>query len=280
MSGILYVCGTPIGNLEDLSFRTLRILKEVDFIAAEDTRHTVKLLNFYDVTTSLISYHEHNKAEKGPHIIRLLQEDKNVALVTDAGMPGISDPGEDLIRLSHEYGITVTSSPGPTAVTTAVALSGLSTRKFIFEGFLPQNKKDRKEILSELKEQQRTIVFYEAPHHLVKTLQDIEEIIGKRKLALIRELTKKFEEILHFETGEALEYFKTAEPKGEYVIVLEGMSASEAKENRDAQWEDLSVIEHYNQYVAQGLDRKAAMKAVAKDRGVSKSVVYAEFLKD
>ncbi len=274
MSGILYICGTPIGNLEDISLRALRILKEVDLIAAEDTRHTLKLLNFYEISTTLTSYHQHNIKEKGNELIQLLKKGKKIALVTDAGMPAISDPGEDIVRLCHENNITVTCVPSATAVTSALALSGLNTKKFIFEGFLPQNKKDRKEILNCYKNEHKTVVFYEAPHHLKKTLNEIFEVLGNRQIAVVREITKKYEEVLRFTLEEAISYYNETKPKGEYVIVMEGLSLEQIKTIKENEFQDISIDEHLSIYINRGLDNKSAMKAVAKDRGVSKSVIY------
>lgn len=282
MSGALYVCGTPIGNLEDISLRVLRLLKEADVIAAEDTRHTLKLLNHYGVKTPLISYHRHNAAARGPELLERLFRGQSVALVTDAGMPAVSDPGGELVALCREHGVPVTAAPGPTAATTALALSGLPVARFVFEGFLPQNKKERRDILRELRTQPRALVFYEAPHHLRRTLADMrEELGGGRSVALAREMTKKFEEVLLFTLAEACEYYETAEPKGEYVIVARGFSEAEARAEREQAFQGAPVAERVKFYESEmGLDRKDAMKAVAKERGVSKSAVYAALHKE
>ncbi len=278
MSGILYICGTPIGNLEDISMRALRILKEVDVIAAEDTRHTLKLLNYFEISTPMTSYHEHNKMEKSYKVLEMLRQGKNVALVTDAGMPCISDPGEDLIKQCYENGITVTSAPGPTALTTALALSGLKVGKFIFEGFLPQGKKERVEILQKHTAESRTVIFYEAPHHLKKTLVDMYEVLGERKVALVREITKRFEQTQRGELSAMLAYFETNEPKGEYVIIIEGIDEKELKEQEISSWQSLGLQEHMEIYLRKGQDKKTAMKSVAKDRGLSKSDIYKSLL--
>lgn len=275
MTGTLYVCGTPIGNLEDITMRVLRILQEVDMIAAEDTRHSVKLLNYYDIKTPLTSYHEHNKGAKGPRLIEQLQKGKNIALVSDAGMPGISDPGEDLIKLCYENDVPVTIVPGPTAVITALVLSGLSARSYAFEGFLPSGKKQRKEVLERLKKEVRTVVLYEAPHHLISTLEEIHEAVGNRQIAVVRELTKKHETVNRGLLDDIIRYFKDNEPKGEFVIVLEGIDIEEVKQEERARIEEMSIEEHYNKYIEGGMDGKSAMKAVAKDRGVGKSEIYA-----
>lgn len=272
--GTLFVCGTPIGNMEDITLRVLRTLKEVDLIAAEDTRQSVKLLNYYNIKTPLTSYHEHNKAEKGPQLVAQLKAGKNVAIVTDAGMPGISDPGEDLISLCHGEGIPVTVVPGATAVITALVLSGLPTRSYIFEGFLPSNKKQRREIIARLADETRTVVIYEAPHHLVDTLEELSEALGAREAAAVRELTKKHETLNRGILSELKEYFTLNEPKGEFVLVIQGKSIQELKEQTLAGFEQMSIEEHYQSYIDKGMDSKSAMKAVAKDRGISKSEVY------
>lgn len=273
---MLYICGTPIGNMEDMTLRAIRILGEVDLIAAEDTRQSVKLLNHFDIKTPLTSYYEHNKDTKGPQLIKMLKEGKNIALVTDAGMPGISDPGEDLVRLCYENDIEVTIVPGPTAVITALVLSGLNTRSYIFEGFLPKNKKQRTEVLSRLKNETRTTVFYEAPHHLLNTLRDIYEYGGNRQIAVERELTKRHETVNKGSVSEIINYFENNEPKGEFVIVIEGISPEEVKASQRAEINEMSISDHFNSYVAQGMDEKSAMKQVAKDRGIGKRDVYKE----
>ena len=272
---MLYICGTPIGNLEDMTYRVVRVLSEVDLIAAEDTRQSVKLLNHFDIKTPLTSYYEHNKDVKGPQLIKLLQEGKDIALVTDAGMPGISDPGEDLIKLCYENNVPVTVVPGPTAVVTALVLSGLNSRSYIFEGFLPRNKKQRAEVLERLVDESRTTVFYEAPHHLVDTLDIIYKTVGDRNIAVARELTKKHETVNRGAVGEVLEYFKENEPKGEFVLVLEGKDKEKIKEDKIASFEEMTIEEHFNMYIEQGMSEKDAMKQVAKDRGIGKRDVYA-----
>ena len=272
---MLYICGTPIGNLEDMTYRVVRVLSEVDLIAAEDTRQRVKLLNHFDIKTPLTSYYEHNKDVKGPQLIKLLQEGKDIALVTDAGMPGISDPGEDLIKLCYENNVPVTVVPGPTAVVTALVLSGLNSRSYIFEGFLPRNKKQRAEVLERLVDESRTTVFYEAPHHLVDTLDSIYKTVGDRNIAVARELTKKHETVNRGAVGEVLEYFKENEPKGEFVLVLEGKDKEKIKEDKIASFEEMTIEEHFNMYIEQGMSEKDAMKQVAKDRGIGKRDVYA-----
>ena len=272
---MLYICGTPIGNLEDMTYRVVRVLSEVDLIAAEDTRQSVKLLNHFDIKTPLTSYYEHNKDVKGPQLIKLLQEGKDIALVTDAGMPGISDPGEDLIKLCYENNVPVTVVPGPTAVVTSLVLSGLNSRSYIFEGFLPRNKKQRAEVLERLVDESRTTVFYEAPHHLVDTLDSIYKTVGDRNIAVARELTKKHETVNRGAVGEVLEYFKENEPKGEFVLVLEGKDKEKIKEDKIASFEEMTIEEHFNMYIEQGMSEKDAMKQVAKDRGIGKRDVYA-----
>lgn len=273
---MLYICGTPIGNLEDMTLRAIRVLNEVDLIAAEDTRQSVKLLNHFNIKTPLTSYYEHNKEVKGPQLINMLKEGKNIALVTDAGMPGISDPGEDLISLCYENNIDVTIVPGPTAVITALVLSGLNTRSYVFEGFLPKNKKQRKEILLKLKGETRTTVFYEAPHHLLSTLREIYESTGTRRAAVVRELTKKHETVNRGFLEELIDYFEENEPKGEFVIVIEGADTEEIKAQEIAEAMEMSIREHFESYLLKGMDEKSAMKQVAKDRGIGKRDVYKE----
>ncbi|MFR2840701.1 MAG: 16S rRNA (cytidine(1402)-2'-O)-methyltransferase [Zhenhengia sp.] len=273
--GTLTLCATPIGNLEDITYRVVRTLQEVDFIAAEDTRHTRKLLNHFDIHTKLISYHEHNKMEKGKELIELLKQGKNLALVTDAGTPGISDPGEDIVKLAIEEGITVTSAPGAVAGITALILSGQSTRRFIFEGFLPTDKKERKALLESLKTETRTTILYEAPHRLNKTLELLYEALGDRSITVTKELTKKFEFIHKTTLSGAITYFEEVEPKGEFVLVLAGKDLKTLQEEDQKVWEEMSIEEHMNLYVNKGMDEKTAMKQVAKDRGVSKRDIYA-----
>lgn len=274
MTGTLYLCATPIGNLEDITFRVLRTLKEVDLIAAEDTRHSIKLLNHFEIKTPMTSYHEYNKVEKAKYLVQRMQMGENIALVTDAGTPAISDPGEELVRQCHEAGVKVTSLPGACAAVTALTLSGLPTRRFCFEAFLPADKKEKQEILEELKEETRTIILYEAPHRLKKTLQECLEVLGNRKMTLLRELTKKHETVFLTTIEDAIAKYELEEPKGECVLVIEGMSRKEKKEKELESFREISVQEHYESYLKQGMDSKAAMKQVAKDRNVGKREIY------
>lgn len=278
MSGTLYLCATPIGNLEDMTFRCIRILKEVDLIAAEDTRNSIKLLNHFEIKTPMTSYHEYNKIEKGHKLVEHLLNGEDIALITDAGTPGISDPGEELVKMCQEAGIVVTAVPGAAACITALTISGLSTRRFAFEAFLPADKKERQEVLNELKEETRTIVLYEAPHRLVKTLQLLYDTIGNRKISICRELTKKHETVYATTIEEALAYYTNNEPKGECVMVIEGKSRDEIRAEEQAHWEEMTIEEHMEYYESQGIDRKEAMKRVAKDRGVGKRDVYKALL--
>lgn len=280
MSGILYLCATPIGNLEDITLRVLRILKEVDLIAAEDTRHSIKLLNHFEIKTPMTSYHEFNKIDKAKDLVRQLLEGQNIALITDAGTPGISDPGEELVRQAYAAGIVVTSLPGACAAITALTLSGLSTRRFCFEAFLPNDKKDRQRILEELKNDTRTIVIYEAPHRLCKTLNELQEAFGNRTVTVIKELTKKHETILQTTLTEAVVTFDQQEPKGEYVLVLEGRSYLELEADKQEQWGALALEDHMKLYLDQGMNKKEAMKSVAKDRGMSKRDIYQLLLQE
>lgn len=278
MAGMLYLCATPIGNLGDMTPRVIETLRSVDLIAAEDTRNSVKLLNHFEIKTSMTSYHEYNKMEKADVLVAQMQQGKNVALITDAGTPAISDPGEVLVAKCHEAGITVTSLPGPAACITALTLSGLSTRRFCFEAFLPADKKEKAQILEELKEESRTIILYEAPHHLVRTLQELYEALGNRRITLCRELTKKFETILPTTLEEALVKYDSEEPRGEYVLVIEGRSFEEKREEARQAWQSMSIEEHMAYYEKEGMDEKSAMKQVAKDRGVSKRDIYQHML--
>ena len=278
MAGKLYLCATPIGNLEDITFRVLRTLKEVDLIAAEDTRNSIKLLNHFEIKTPMTSYHEYNKIEKAYQLVDKMREGKNIALITDAGTPGISDPGEDLVRICYEEGIEVTSLPGPAACITALTMSGLPTRRFAFEAFLPREKKERALVLEQLKNETRTIILYEAPHHLVKTLEELQSALGNRKIAVCRELTKRYEEKTLSTIEDMLNFYKENEPRGEYVIVLEGKSFEEIAEEEKKTWEAMTLEEHMAVYENQGIDRKEAMKLVAKDRGISKRDVYQALL--
>lgn len=274
MQGKLYLCATPIGNLEDMTFRAVRTLREADLIAAEDTRNSIKLLNHFDIKTPMTSYHEYNRIEKARYLVEQMRKGKNVALITDAGTPGISDPGEDLVRLAHEAGIEVTSLPGACACVTALTLSGLPTRRFCFEAFLPQDKKGRQTILEELKTETRTVILYEAPHRLARTLEELLENLGDRRITLCRELTKKHETVFLSTLSGALEYYRSQEPKGECVIVMEGRSREEMREEERRSWEEMDIREHMDLYLSRGMDQKAAMKAVAKDRRIGKRDVY------
>lgn len=274
MSSCLYLVATPIGNLEDITLRALRILKEVDIIAAEDTRQTAKLLNHYDIKKPMISYHEHNKKSKGEEIIKLLLDGKSVALVSDAGMPSVSDPGEDLVRLCIENSIEVVPIPGPSASLTALSISGLSTSQFVFIGFLPVKGKERNEILEKLANEEKTIILYEAPHRLIDTLKDLRSFVGNRRISISRELTKKFEETIRCNLDEAIEEFSTRNIKGEFVLVLEGKSPETIEEERKQMWADVSIKEHIIMYMDKGLSKKEAVALVAKERGISKKEVY------
>lgn len=278
MAGTLYLCATPIGNLEDITFRVLRTLREVDLIAAEDTRNSIKLLNHFEIKTPMTSYHEFNKIEKAYQLVEQLREGKNVALITDAGTPGISDPGEELVRICTEEGISVTSLPGASACVTALTMSGLPTRRFAFEAFLPKDKRERADILDQLKDETRTIVLYEAPHHLKKTLEELYEVLGDRKLALCRELTKRYEEKTLTTIYESIKYHKEHEPRGEYVLIVDGKTFKELKQKEIESWKSMSFEEHMMFYENQGIERKEAMKLVAKDRGLSRRDVYQALL--
>lgn len=280
MSGTLYLCATPIGNLEDITFRVLRTLKEVDLIAAEDTRNTIKLLNHFEIKTPMTSYHEYNKIDKAAYLVNKLSEGINIALVTDAGTPGISDPGEEIVRQAYEAGINVTSLPGACACITALTLSGLSTRRFAFEAFLPTDKKERKAILESLINETRTTIIYEAPHHLRSTLDELYQYIGDRKITLCRELTKLHETIQLMTIKSAIEYYKDKPPKGEYVLVISGRTLEELEIEKQQSWENVSLDEHMDIYMSQGLSKKEAMKKVASDRGISKRDVYQALLND
>ncbi len=274
MNGILYLCATPIGNLEDITFRVVRTLKEVDLIAAEDTRHSIKLLNHFEIKTPMTSYHEFNKIEKAQYLVEQLKKGLDIACITDAGTPGISDPGEELVRQCIEAGIQVTSLPGPAACITALTMSGLGTRRFCFEAFLPSDKKEKQHILEELKRETRTIVLYEAPHRLLKTLTELKETLGNRRVTVARELTKKHETVFATTLQEAISYYTEQEPKGECVVVVEGKSFEEIREEEIQSWEALTIEEHMQVYVEKGMSEKEAMKLVAKDRGISKRDVY------
>ena len=278
MAGTLYLCATPIGNLEDMTFRCVRILKEVDLIAAEDTRNSIRLLNHFEIKTPMTSYHEYNKIEKGRKLVEKLREGTDIALITDAGTPGISDPGEELVRMCREEGIPVTAVPGAAACVTALTISGLPTRRFGFEAFLPTEKKERQQILEELKQETRTIVLYEAPHRLVKTLRLLLETLGDRQVRVCRELTKKHETVYENTLSGAVSYYEEQEPKGECVLVIAGKSREEIRREEQMQWEEMTLEEHMEKYLSEGMDRKEAMKQVAKDRGIGKREVYRALL--
>ena len=279
-TGTLYLCATPIGNLEDMTFRVIKTLKEVDLIAAEDTRNTIKLLNHFEIKTPMSSYLEYNKIDKAKYLVEKMLNGTNIALVTDAGTPGISDPGEEIVKQAYQAGITVTSLPGACACITALTLSGLSTRRFSFEAFLPTDKKERKFILDSLKTETRTTIIYEAPHHLKSTLAELYSYIGNRKITLCRELTKLHETIQQMTLESAIEYYNTTAPKGEYVMVIEGISHRQLEEQSIQEWEKITIQEHMDIYLTQGMDKKSAMKQVAADRGIPKREVYNSLLND
>lgn len=273
--GELYLCATPIGNLEDMTFRCIRVLKEADVIAAEDTRNSIKLLNHFEIKTPMTSYHEFNKVEKARVLVEKMLKGETVALITDAGTPGISDPGEELVRQCIEAGIKVTPVPGAAACINALIMSGMPTRRFCFEAFIPSDKKEKADVLEQLKAEQRTIIIYEAPHRLLRTLTELESALGgMRKIAVCKELTKRHETVYRDTISGALGYYTANEPKGEYVLVIEGRSPKELLEEKRAAWDDMSIEEHFNMYVSRGMDKKDAMKLVAKDRGVSKRDIY------
>ena len=276
--GKLYLCATPIGNLEDITYRVIRTLGEVDLIAAEDTRHSIKLLNHFNIKTPMTSYHEYNKVDKARVIVDKILSGANVALITDAGTPGISDPGEELVRKASEAKIEVTSLPGAVACVTALTISALPTRRFAFEAFLPSDKKDRQLILLYLKNETRTIIMYEAPHRLKKTLIELQGVLGNRKISLCKELTKVHENVFRTTIDEAIIYYENNEPKGEYVLVIEGKTFKDIENENIAKWEEISIYDHYKKYVDEGMDSKEAMKMVAKDRRITKREVYAEVL--
>lgn len=279
MAGKLYLCATPIGNLEDITYRVVRTLNEVDLIGAEDTRNSIKLLNHFDIKTPMTSYHEFNKYDKAKQLVEMMKEGKNIAIITDAGTPGISDPGEEVVRQCFEEGIQVTSLPGPAACITALTMSGQKTRRFCFEAFLPKDKKEKVAVLEELKNETRTIIIYEAPHRLARTLKELRETLGNRQLTLCRELTKKYEEADKTTIDQAIEKYNEKEPRGEYVLVIEGKSQEEIQEENKQKWESMTIEEHMEYYISQGNDKKSAMKLVAKDRGVSKRDIYNQLIK-
>lgn len=278
MSGTLYLCATPIGNLEDMTYRAVRILNEVDLIAAEDTRNSIKLLNHFEINTPMTSYHEFNKIEKAKTLISALKEGKNVAVITDAGTPGISDPGEELVQMCYQEGIEVNALPGAAACITAVTSSGQACRRFSFEAFLPKDKKERARVLGEMERETRTMIVYESPHHLRATLAELYEVLGDRDITLCRELTKKYEDKEKTTLSSAVAIYKEREPRGEYVLVIAGKSKDQVAAEAKSQWEDMTIPEHMEVYLSQGMEKKEAMKAVAKDRGVSKRDIYQALL--
>ena len=278
MVGTLYLCATPIGNLEDITFRVVRILKEVDLIAAEDTRNSIKLLNHYEIKTPMTSYHEFNKIEKGKYLVEQLCTGKNIALITDAGTPGISDPGEELVKLCYEANVPVTSLPGAVACITALILSGKPTRRFCFEAFLPTDKKQRKIIIEELVNETRSIIIYEAPHRLIKTLQELYKYMGNREISVCRELTKRYETVLRTNFEDAIQYYTENAIKGECVIIIQGLSYAHKQEEKQMEWKLWKLSDHMSFYEQQGFSTKEAMKLVAKDRGVAKRDIYQELL--
>lgn len=276
---MLYLCATPIGNLDDITLRVLNTLKSADLIAAEDTRHSIKLLNHFDIKTPMTSYHEYNKVEKAKQLVEMMLQGKEIALITDAGTPGISDPGEELVRQCYEAGVPVTALPGPAACVTALIQSGLPTRRFCFEAFLPADKKERSRVLEELVDETRTIIIYEAPHHLLKTMEELRNVLGgDRKVNLCRELTKHYEEKWLTTFDEAIAGLSENGPRGEYVMVIEGRSPESLKQEKIAEFTEMTIAEHMELYLSQGMDRKEAMKKVAKDRGVSKREIYQQLI--
>ncbi|MBS4936942.1 MAG: 16S rRNA (cytidine(1402)-2'-O)-methyltransferase [Lachnospiraceae bacterium] len=283
MAGIIYLVATPIGNLKDITMRALEILKSVDIVAAEDTRNTIHLLNYYGIKASMTSYHEYNKIEKAQALVEQALAEKNIALVTDAGMPAVSDPGEDLVRIAYENGVKVSVIPGASASVSALALSGLPTRRFAFEAFLPVDKKEREMVLEQMKRETRTMILYEAPHRLVKTLRLLMQVLGEeRKISIVRELTKLHEEVLQFRLGEAVKAYEEdgLQPRGEYVLVIEGISNAEYIKEEQREWESLSIAEHVTFYEKKGMDHKEAMRMAARDRGVSKREIYQALLRE
>lgn len=277
--GMLYLCATPIGNLEDITFRVIRTLKEVDLIAAEDTRNSIKLLNHFEIKTPMTSYHEHNKVEKAKVLVDKMRAGTNIALITDAGTPGISDPGEELVRQCHEAGIQVTSLPGAAACITALTMSGQPTRRFVFEAFLPFDKKERTDVLEELKNETRTIIIHEAPHHLAALIDELTGVLGgDRSVSICKELTKRYEKVWKTTLEEASQFYKSRQPRGEYVLVIAGRDRQELKLEKQKSWDAMSIQEHVAMYENQGIDRKEAMRMAAKDRGISKRDVYQQLL--
>ena len=280
MAGKIYLVATPIGNLSDISMRAIETLKNVDIIACEDTRNTIRLLNHFKIKGHLTSYHEYNKIDKAYELCEKVKEGKNIAFVSDAGMPAISDPGYELVDIAYKEGVEVTVVPGASAVVSALAISGISSRRFAFEGFLPADKNEKKEILTELSQESRTLILYEAPHRLLKTLKELFEYMGDRNIAIVREITKLHEEVLRGKLADIIADYESEKIaiRGEYVLVIEGKSLLEKREERQKSFEETSIREHYEKYIAEGMDKKEAMKAVAKDRGIQKRDVYKELL--
>ncbi len=280
MAGKLYLCATPIGNLDDMTFRVVETLKEVDLIGAEDTRNSIKLLNHFDINTPMQSYHEFNKYDKARELVQMMLDGKNIALITDAGTPGISDPGEELVKECLANGVEVTSLPGASACVTALSMSGLSTQRFCFEAFLPKDKRKKENVLKQLQNETRTIIIYEAPHRLTKTLKELEEVLGNRRVSINRELTKKYEESFLTTLKEVREKYEAEEPRGEFVLVIEGRDSEDIEQEERQKWEEMSLEDHMEIYLEQGLDKKAAMKKVAKDRGVAKRDIYNQLVQE
>ena len=280
MAGKIYLVATPIGNLSDISMRAIETLKNADIIACEDTRNTIRLLNHFEIKGHLTSYHEYNKIDKAYELCEKVKEGKNIAFVSDAGMPAISDPGYELVDIAYKEGLEVTVVPGASAVVSALAISGISSRRFAFEGFLPADKNEKKEILTELSQESRTLILYEAPHRLLKTLKELFEYMGNRNIAIVREITKLHEEVLRGKLTDIIADYESEKIaiRGEYVLVIEGKSLLEKREERQKSFEEISIREHYEKYIAEGMDKKEAMKAVAKDRGIQKRDVYKELL--
>ena len=280
MAGKMYLVATPIGNLSDISIRAVDTLKNVDIIACEDTRNTIKLLNHFEIKAPLTSYHEYNKIDKAYELCEKVKTGKNIAFVSDAGMPAISDPGYELVDIAYKEGLNVTVIPGASAVVSALAISGISSRRFSFEGFLPSDKNEKKEILTELSQESRTIILYEAPHRLLKTLKELFECLGDRKISIVRELTKLHEEVIRGNLGKIIADYESCDivVRGEYVLVIEGKSLLEKRSERQKSFEEISIKEHFDKYILMGLDKKEAMKAVAKDRGIQKREVYKELI--
>ena len=280
MAGKIYLVATPIGNLSDMSMRAIETLKNADIIACEDTRNTIRLLNHFEIKGHLTSYHEYNKIDKAYELCEKIKEGKNIAFVSDAGMPAISDPGYELVEIAYKEGLEVTVVPGASAVVSALAISGISSRRFAFEGFLPADKNEKKEILTELSQESRTLILYEAPHRLLKTLKELFEYMGNRNIAIVREITKLHEEVLRGKLADIIADYESEKVaiRGEYVLVIEGKSLLEKREERQKSFEEISIREHYEKYIAEGMDKKEAMKAVAKDRGIQKRDVYKELL--